>query len=227
MNYSLEHNFLKIAHRGASAYEPENTLRSFKVAIDMKADMIEFDVRMSKDGHLVVIHDNTVDRTTNGRGYVNELTLEELENLDAGRGEKIPTLKEVVELGVGKTKFAIELKEGGTEKKTISLIKEYNLLDEVFIISKSRELLKKVKILEGDIRTCLIMVLSCASIDSGRESLANAIAPFHFFITKRLVKRAHRSGLFLFTWIVDSKKRAQWMKDIGINGIVTNKPDNI
>ncbi|MBI4228600.1 MAG: glycerophosphodiester phosphodiesterase [Deltaproteobacteria bacterium] len=227
MNYSLEHDFLKIAHRGASAYEPENTLRSFKVAIDMKADMIEFDVRMSKDGHLVVIHDNTVDRTTNGRGYVKELTLEELENLDAGRGEKIPTLKEVIELGVGKTKFAIEIKEGGTEKKAISLIKEYNLLEDVFIISKNRDLLKNVKILEGDIRTCLIMVLSCTSIDSGRESLADAIAPFHFFITKRLVKKAQRSGLFLFTWIVDSKKRAQWMKDIGINGIVTNKPDII
>jgi glycerophosphoryl diester phosphodiesterase len=73
----------------------------------------------------------------------------------------------------------------------------------------------------------LITVFSCTSINSGRESLADAIAPFHFFISKGLVKEAQRSGLFLFTWVVDSEKRAQWMKDLGINGIVTNRPDLI
>jgi glycerophosphoryl diester phosphodiesterase len=227
MNYSLQHKFFKIAHRGASAYEPENTLRSFILAFDMKADMIELDVRMSKDGHLVVVHDSTVDRTTNGRGYVKDMTLAELKKLDAGKGEKIPTLKEVIEVGVKKTKFAIEIKERGTGKKTINLIKEYNLLDDVFILSRNREFLKNVKTLEGGIRTCLITVFSCTSINSGRESLADAIAPFHFFISKGLVKEAQRSGLFLFTWVVDSEKRAQWMKDLGINGIVTNRPDLI
>jgi glycerophosphoryl diester phosphodiesterase len=227
MNYSLQHKFFKIAHRGASAYEPENTLRSFKLAFDMKADMIELDIRKSKDGHLVVIHDSTVNRTTNGRGYVKDLTLAELKRLDAGKGEKIPTLEEVIEVGAGKTKFAIEIKEQGTEKKAINLIKEYNLLDDVFFISKNRESLKTVKTLEGGIRTCLITVFSCTSINSGRESLADAIAPFHFFISKSLVKKVQRSGLFLFTWVVDSEKRALWMKDIGINGIVTNRPDII
>ena len=227
MNYLLQHKFLKIAHRGASAYEPENTLRSFKLAFDMKADMIELDVRMSKDGHLVVIHDRTVDRTTNGHGYVKDMTLAELKKLDAGKGEKIPTLKEVIEVGAKKTKFAVEIKERGTEKKAVSLIKEYNLLDDVFVISKNGEFLKNVKALEGRIRTCLITVFSCASINYGRKSLADAVAPFHLFITKALVKKVQRSRLLLFTWVVDSEKRALWMKDIGINGIVTNRPDII
>lgn len=227
MNYLLQHKFLKIAHRGASAYEPENTLRSFKLAFDMKADMIELDVRMSKDGHLVVIHDRTVDRTTNGHGYVKDMTLAELKKLDAGKGEKIPTLEEVIELGAKKTKFAVEIKERGTEKKAVSLIKEYNLLDDVFVISKNGEFLKNVKALEGRIRTCLITVFSCASINYGRKSLADAVAPFHLFITKALVKKVQRSRLLLFTWVVDSEKRALWMKDIGINGIVTNRPDII
>lgn len=227
MNYLLQHKFFKIAHRGASAYEPENTLRSFKLAFDMKADMIELDVRMSKDRHLVVVHDSTVDRTTNGRGYVKDMTLEELKKLDAGKGETIPTLEEVIEVGAEKTKFAIEIKEQGTEEKAIGLIKDYKLLDDVFIISKNPESLKNVKNLEGAIRTCLITIFSCTSINSGRESLADAIAPFHFFITKGLVKKVQRSGLLLFTWVVDSEKRALWMKDIGINGIVTNRPDII
>lgn len=227
MNYLLQHKFLKIAHRGASAYEPENTLRSFKLAFDMKADMIELDVRMSKDGHLVVIHDRTVDRTTNGHGYVKDMALAELKKLDAGKGEKIPTLEEVIELGAKKTKFAVEIKERGTEKKAVSLIKEYNLLDDVFVISKNGEFLKNVKALEGRIRTCLITVFSCASINYGRKSLADAVAPFHLFITKALVKKVQRSRLLLFTWVVDSEKRALWMKDIGINGIVTNRPDII
>ena len=193
----------------------------------MKADMIELDVRMSKDGHLVVIHDSTLDRTTDGRGYVKDMKLEELKKLDAGKGEKIPTLEEVIEAGVEKTKFAIEIKERGTEEKIIGLIKKHKLLDDVFIISKNGEFLKNVKTLEATIRTCLITVFSCTSINSGRKSLADAIAPFHFFISKGLVKKVQSSGLFLFTWVVDSEKRALWMKDIGINGIVTNRPDII
>ncbi|MGE0368474.1 MAG: glycerophosphodiester phosphodiesterase, partial [Candidatus Dadabacteria bacterium] len=85
--------FVKIAHRGASAYEPENTIRSFERAIGMKAEMIEFDVRQSMDGRLVVIHDAKVDRTTDGKGLVSEKTLAELKTLDAGEGERIPTFE--------------------------------------------------------------------------------------------------------------------------------------
>jgi glycerophosphoryl diester phosphodiesterase len=110
---------LIVAHRGASAYEPENTIRSFDNAFQLGADFVELDVRLSKDGSLVVIHDEAVDRTTNGSGLVRDLTLSELKLLDAGKGEKIPTLEEVLELfSEPEHKFFIEVKEPGVRGKT-------------------------------------------------------------------------------------------------------------
>ena len=93
----FEKDFLLISHRGASHYEPENTLRSFRKALEMGSSAIEFDVRKSCDGRLVVIHDSKVDRTTDGKGAVSGKTLDELKSLDAGCGERIPTLEEVFE----------------------------------------------------------------------------------------------------------------------------------
>ena len=105
-----------IAHRGASYFEPENTLRSFRRAVEMGADRVEVDVRLSKDNKLVVIHDPRVDRTTNGTGRVKDMTLQELKSLDAGKGEKIPTLQEVID-ALKDTKLVIEMKIPGIEEK--------------------------------------------------------------------------------------------------------------
>jgi len=155
-----ENLFIKIAHRGASAYEPENTLRSFERAIELKADMIELDVRYSLDRHLVVLHDAKVDRTTDGTGLVALKTLSELKELDAGKGEQIPTLEEVLEFGIGRTKFVIELKENGVEDKVVDLINKNNLLEDVFIISFKPMRLKMIKELEPKIKTGLILFAS-------------------------------------------------------------------
>ncbi|MEM3426627.1 MAG: glycerophosphodiester phosphodiesterase family protein, partial [Thermoproteota archaeon] len=99
---------LKIGHRGARFYEPENTLRSFRKALELGVDAVELDVRRTRDGELVVIHDAEVDRTTNGKGLVRELTLEEIRRLDAGKGEKIPTLEEALDFLDGRVKILIE-----------------------------------------------------------------------------------------------------------------------
>ena len=100
MNYwtQSKNNIYVAAHRGWCSKYPENTMSAFKAALDIGVDQIETDVRITKDGHLVLIHDNTVDRTTNGKGFVHDMTLSELRELDAGNGEKIPTLKELMEL---------------------------------------------------------------------------------------------------------------------------------
>jgi glycerophosphoryl diester phosphodiesterase len=228
MKDNSKRHFFKIAHRGASAYEPENTLRSFRRAIELGADMIEFDVRLSLDGHPVIIHDKKVDRTTNGHGLVREMTLSELKKLDAGKGEKIPTLEEVIEFGKGKTRFVVELKEGGTEEKVMEIIRrENNLIEDVFIVSFHRNLVKRVKELEPKIRAGLIFLFSFSPVRNGRECLADAVAPFHLFVTKGLVEKAHKSGMFFFTWTVDDPKRAKKLKDMGVDGIVTNRPDLI
>ncbi len=117
--------FLIIGHRGASGYEPENTLLSFKKAISLNADMIEMDIFKCKTGELVIIHDNTVDRTTNGKGYIRDLTFQELRILDAGKGEKIPTLTEVLDLVNNKIKINLELKGEETAGPVCELIRKY------------------------------------------------------------------------------------------------------
>ena len=225
MQNSQKRHFYKIAHRGASAYEPENTLRSFRRALDMGADLIEFDIRMSSDGHLIVIHDKKVDRTTDGTGLVREMTLGQLKKLDAGKGEKIPTLEEVIDFGKGKTRFVIELKEGGVEGKIVDVIKQNDLLEDVVIVSYHSKLVKNVKQLESRVTTGLISLLPFNAVGSGKESLVDIVAPFHYLVTRGLVEKIHRNGMFLFTWVVDSQKRAEKLKEIGVDGIVTNKPD--
>lgn len=219
--------FVKIAHRGASAYEPENTLRSFERAIEMKSDLIEFDLRSSQDGHIVIIHDKKVDRTTDGSGLVEQITLAELKELDAGKGEKIPTFEEVLELCGGKTKLVIELKENGIEEKVLSLLKKHGMLNDSFIVSFKPKRLKVVKILEPQVRTGLISFGSLNPVKVAEQCGADAVAPFHWFITDRTIQRAQESGLYLFTWVVDATRHARELKEKGVQGIVTNRPDII
>jgi len=225
--HELENLFIKIAHRGASAYEPENTLRSFERAIELNADMIELDVRYSLDRHLVVVHDQKVDRTTDGTGPVALKTLLELKELDAGKGEQIPILEEVLELGIGRTKFVIELKENGVEHEVAELINKYNLLDDVFIVSFKPKRLKMIKELEPKLRTGLILFASLDPVRLAKNCGADVVAPFRWFISKGFVDRARKSGLYTFTWTVDETSKAQGLRDIGVSGIVTNKPDII
>ncbi len=113
------YGFMIVGHRGAAGYEPENTLLSFQKAIEIGVDWIELDVHRSSDGHLMVIHDDTVDRTTRGHGKVSEMTLAELKKLDAGKGQKIPTLQEAIDFMKGKVRVIIEIKQEGTEADVV------------------------------------------------------------------------------------------------------------
>lgn len=217
--------FVKIAHRGASAYEPENTLASFRKAVSMDADLIEFDLRSTQDSQLVVIHDKKVDRTTNGSGYVAHKTLSELKELDAGKGEQVPTLEEVFGEFKGKTRFAIELKENGHEDKIVNQIKSHGIEEDCFIISFKPNRLKVIKHLEPSIKTGLISFSHLNYIKNALSCGADAVAPFHWFISESIVKRARDMGLYTFTYVVDESMKAKELKDHGVHGIVTNRPD--
>ena len=223
----LENTFIKIAHRGASGYKPENTAKSYEKAIELNADMIEFDVRESLDGHLVVMHDETVDRTTDGSGLVAMKTLSDLKELDAGEGERIPTVEEVLELGKDRTKFVLELKQDGVEDKVISLLNKYDLLEDVFIVSFKPKRLRMIKELEPKLRTGLIILAAINPVELTKRCGADFIAPYHKFITKSLVDSATQNGLHTFTWTVDEYLKAQSLREKGVRGIVTNKPDVI
>jgi glycerophosphoryl diester phosphodiesterase len=224
---SGEPSFVKIAHRGASAYEPENTIRSFRKAIELGTDMVELDVRKSLDGRLVVIHDSKVDRTTDGRGLVRSKSLDELKELDAGKGERIPTLEEALESAAGKTRFVIELKEDGLEERVIGAVKDYGLMDDVIVISFKVVRLRAVKELEPGLKTGLILFASANPLGIARMCRADAVAPFRWFITRGLAERARDAGMRLFAWTVDDREKAERLRELGVCGIVTNKPDLI
>jgi len=227
MSLTGKSSFVKIAHRGASAYEPENTLRSFRKAIEIGADMIEFDVRQTLDGQLVVIHDRRVNRTTDGTGFVSDKSLGELKELDAGMGEKIPTLEEAFELGRGRTGFVIELKENGIEEKVVKRVREFGLTDHTFIVSFKSPRLRVIKEIDPDMKTGLIVLASTNPVKLAERCGADAVAPFRWFVSKKLVERAKESGMFLFTWTVDEAERCRALVDIGVHGVVTNRPDLI
>ncbi len=115
----MEKEFLKIGHRGARAYEPENTIRSFKRALELGVNAVEFDVRQTKDKKVIVIHDEDVKRTTNGEGFVRDMTLKQIKEFDAGRGEKVPSFEEVLDFIGKKAMMFIELKETGFEDRVL------------------------------------------------------------------------------------------------------------
>ncbi|MBC7118837.1 MAG: glycerophosphodiester phosphodiesterase [Methanobacteriaceae archaeon] len=211
-----------IAHRGASYFEPENTLRSFRRAVEMGADRVEVDVRLSKDNELVIIHDPRVDRTTNGTGRVEDMTLQQLKSLDAGKGEKIPTLQEVIESLEG-TKLVIEMKIPNIEEKVLEVIHE-NHLKNILITSFYHASLKKVKILDENIETGTIF--SCQPLKPERLALdanSDAIFPKHKFVDQKMIKRAHKHDIKIYPWTIDNPKTAKKLIKLGVDGIVTNK----
>jgi len=216
---------LKVGHRGARAYEPENTLRSFRKALELGVNAVELDVRRTKDGELVVIHDNKVDRTTNGRGLVNELTLEEIEKLDAGKGEKIPTLEEALEFLDKKVKILIELKEVGFEDKVLEIVKNKGLEDNVIIISFHEEALRRIRELNNKVETGLIYVRHRNPIKAALSLKAQYLLPLYRFTHSTLIKKAHDNGLKVIVWTINTLEEAKEYANKGVDGITSDKPD--
>jgi len=216
---------LKIGHRGARAYEPENTLRSFKKALELGVDAVEFDVRGTKDGGIVVIHDAEVDRTTNGKGLVSELTLEEIEQLVTEKGEKIPTLEEALDFLDKKAKILIELKETGLEKKVLSLIHEKGLENDVIIVSFHEEALRKVRELNDDVETGLIYVRHKNPIKAALELRAKYLLPLYRFTHASNVQKAHENGLKVIVWTINEREEVSGHVKKGVDGIASDTPD--
>ena len=218
-------DFIIIAHRGASEYEPENTFLSYEKAIEMGAQMIEFDVRLSLDNKLISIHDGKVNRTTNGTGKVKDKTAKELKELDAGNGNEIPMIEDIFSRYAKKTKFVIELKDYYTEEPVLELIKKYNSIDDVYIVSFSKRILKNVKNLEPKITTGLIKFLPTNISRDCKYCGAEIVAVFKYFINKEMVEQTNKQGLKLFACTVNDPAQCKKFKKLGLTGVVTNKPD--
>ena len=223
------------AHRGDSACAPENTLAAFKRARDMRASWIELDVQQTRDREIIVMHDPTVDRTTDGEGRVEDLILADLKRLDAGAwfgdafmGESVPTLAEVADLvGDSTTRLNVEVKAAGFEPseadRIVSVLRNAGVLGSCVISSFSTEALLAVRSVDASI--CL------ALIGDGEEILAGALK--HAFswihaqfktVDEGLVKRAHAAGITVNTWTMDEPSQYTHYRDLGLQKLCTNRP---
>jgi len=226
-------NILKIAHRGAKAYEPENTLQAFQKALDLHSDGIELDVHLSADGHIIVIHDETIDRTTNGKGLVNTFSLSKLKSFLIDEKYQIPTLNEVFDLVDKKCMINIELKGLGTAPKVVRIIEEY--ISEKkwnynnFIISSFEwNMLQETSSLNPNIPIGVLTEENVETALAFAESIkAKAINPDFQLLNKENVQQIQEKGFLVFPWTVNSEVDIQKVKSYQVNGIISDNPDKI
>jgi glycerophosphoryl diester phosphodiesterase len=234
---------LAIAHRGFSGAAPENTMTAFKKAIDLGVDMIELDVHLSKDGQVVVIHDDTLNRTTNGKGKVASYTLNELKQLDAGSWfesqfsrEWIPTLKEVLELSRGRTLVNVELKKGDLGQYTImdladrslNEVKKMGMEEQVIFSSFDPSPLGGIKERNPRIQVTFLY-------NKPWTSLQEVIGDRPFFIltcrksvlTQAHISKAHQEGIKVNVYTLNMEEEIEQFLHWGIDGIITDYPDRL
>lgn len=226
-------NIIKIGHRGAAGYEPENTLKSFKRAIELGADMIELDVYLCKSGELVIIHDDKVNRTTDGSGYITEKTFQEIQKLNAGQGEKIPTLNQVLDLVNRKVILNIELKGPDTAKPTAEIVENYikqkNWPSQNFLVSSfdHRELVEFKKIMPQINIGVLYTGIPDDLTVTAQKLKAHSIHLSYEFISQELVDDAHKRGLKVFAFTVNDSNDIKKMLSLGVDGIFSDFPDRL
>jgi len=218
-----------IAHRGASADAPENTLAAFQLALDEGADGIELDVMLSKDKQLVVIHDETIDRTTSGSGRVKEMTLKELKSYDAGGGQKIPSLAEVFDHFGRKFLINIELKNYSSifdslPLKVASLVKEYDLSASVLISSFNPFNLPRFERRLPGVTLGLITQPGQAQYWIWRLFRYDALHPHLSDVDEALVAAVHASQRQINTWTPDEPDEIRRLASLGVDGVITNVP---
>ena len=230
------------AHRGAGGwdkqYAPENTMPAFEKAIEMGADGIELDVQFSKDGEIVICHDETIERTSNGEGPVRAYTLQELKqfNFCSVHPEfgfvEIPTLKEVLEFM--KTKdfdLNIELKTSnydypGLEEVTAKIVREYGLSDRVIYSSFGMASLRKLRQVDKEAKIAILCGTDFVLHEDIRELNAMAIHPWEQLVTNDKVKKWHEWGVKVNTWTVDNPQRMKEILTMDVDAMITDCPDN-
>lgn len=218
---------LVVGHRGCGQ-EPENTLRSFKRALELGADGIEIDVRLTKDKKPIVIHDRKVNRTTNGRGFVEEMTLKQIKELDAGKGEKVPTLDEVFDLfKKRKMMILVEIKDSDALDAVLKLVKKYKIKDKVILLSFWHSVLKKAK-KKMNLKTGASLYGKPVDVISlVKRAKSEAINLNHVFVRKKMIEICHRNGIEVYAWtvnkILDIRKMLRWDADV----IISDYPERV
>jgi glycerophosphoryl diester phosphodiesterase len=234
---------LVIAHRGDSAHRPENTLASFAGALEVGAALVELDVQLTADGHVVVIHDSGLERTTTGHGDVRRLALAEVRAVSAGypdrfgsayAGERVPAFSEALALLRGRARVLVEVKtesvtddaEGGIEARTVDEIRRAGMADSVALISFDHRAILRLASLAPEMtrgrlfgRTSADEVLAAAS-----DAACELVMPHKGQLSRALVDRVHAAGLKLATWVVDEPAELKSLAPLGLYGVGSNRP---
>lgn len=217
-------SFFTIGHRGVMGVEPENTLRSFVRADREGLDGIELDLHLSKDGALVVMHDATVDRTTDGTGAISDFTLEELRGLDAGLGERVPVFEEV--LDAVPAPVQAEIKDVAAARVLAALLRERGLLERVSVLSFHDEALREVKDLLPQVRTVLVAGRTGADLVARARAVEAELVSLELrHLNLDVVERCHAAGIAVMAWTVNTPRDLALATALGLDGACTDVPD--
>ncbi|MCO5194010.1 MAG: hypothetical protein M9930_12095 [Anaerolineae bacterium] len=226
--WACSERLLIIAHRGASADAPENTMRAFQLACEQGADGIEFDVLLSADAIPIVIHDDTLDRTTNGTGPVKSMTAAQLQQLDAGDGETIPTLDQVLDTFGRNWLLNIEIKlygwfNRGCEKAVAAVIAKHNLADHVVVSSFDFRVMRRARrVMPPGVGLALLRDNSYTY--THRFFKGQFDHPHFTLVTEKSMDMARATGQRVNVWTVDDSAEAQRLQTLGVNALITNRP---
>ena len=228
---------LVIAHRGASAAAPENTIAAFERALTDGADAIQLDVHLSRDDHPVVIHDPTLERTTNGWGPVRGHTMRELKRLDAGAwrgaafaGQRLQTLQEVLERFRGRTKFWIELKGGpdlypDVEERIVGLLEVYDVIDEALVQTFDPAALARLRAFSRELSLGAVLARAPLDVERDVPLVASAVCPSAEILGAPEREAIRRSGRQCHVWTVNEPALMDRLVDWSVDGIITDRPD--
>jgi len=238
-----------VAHRGGSNLAPENTLAAFKKAMELGVDMIEIDVAQTIDSVVIVLHDDRVDRTTNGTGRIDSLPFDRVKALDAGswfseqyKNERIPTLDEVLELVNGQVILLIEIKGGseqfpGIERRTVEAVKAFNAVPWTIIQSFNEKAVERVNILDAEIKTYYLLGGNFREYyrqfrnTTGKPFLPeygyDGLGVHYKLLTAGSIDSIQHAGLEVFTWTVNDVPDMTGMINAGVDGIITDSPDKL
>lgn len=234
---------VRIAHRGASGSAPENTAAAFERAIRIGVDAIEIDVHGTSDGRVVVIHDPTLDRTTDRCGWIREQTLDQIRSADAGawfgrefRGEQVPLLEEAIETTRHRALLLVEIKGEFLAEKVLQIVDEMDAADQVVIQSFNPETVRRVKLLDAGIPTALLIgklpaapsrVRARRLVKQVLEVGANALAIWHATLTPSFFEEMRKRAVSVWAWTVDEELVMRDMVQMGVQGIITNHPERL
>lgn len=233
-------NTMIIAHRGAAGEAPENTLGSFKLGLEQGCTGIELDVHLSKDGEVIVCHDATLDRTTDGSGAIIDMTVSELKKVDAGRwfneryeGERIPLLEEVFDLVPRDVQINVEIKGsygGNLEPALVALLKKKDRMDSVFVSSFDFPSLERLKSIAPEVRVGLLYSIGVTKhyrMADVPDCQVFSLHPQWSKLSEQAVREAVERGLHVYPWTVNDEERMRKMLSFGVSGIITDFPGRL